>query len=132
MCVPILTLIPDGVSAFFCEIVFKQGVVHSLGLLRKKRIMLQSTRWPLLCRQYRVNQMQPEYNLQRKIFIDTIVFSSFNAESGFGLEAELWIIGWHYAALAPGVPLISFSSSPVHFLCTLLEIGRSRSRLYAS
>jgi len=53
--------------------------------------------------------MQPEYNLQRKIFIDTIVFSSFNAESGFGLEAELWIIGWHYAALAPGVPLISFS-----------------------
>ncbi|ONM35112.1 hypothetical protein ZEAMMB73_Zm00001d042347 [Zea mays] len=109
MCVPILTLIPDGVSAFFCEIVFKQGVVHSLGLLGKKRIMLQSTRWPLLCRQYRVNQMQPEYNLQRKIFIDTIVFSSFNAESGFGLEAELWIIGWHYAALAPGVPLISFS-----------------------
>ncbi|AQK93454.1 hypothetical protein ZEAMMB73_Zm00001d010120, partial [Zea mays] len=26
MCVPILTLIPDGVSAFFCEIVFKQGL----------------------------------------------------------------------------------------------------------
>jgi hypothetical protein len=91
MCVPILTLIPDGVSAFFCEIVFKQGVVHSLGLLRKKRIMLQLTRWPLLRRQYRVKQMQP---LQRKIFIDRIVFSSFNAESSFGLEAELWIIGW--------------------------------------
>jgi len=42
MCVPMeLTLIPDGVTAFFCEIVFKQRVVHSLGLLMEKIIMLQ-------------------------------------------------------------------------------------------
>jgi|UPI00022096B9 hypothetical protein len=104
--------------------------------------MLQSTRWPLLRRQYRghpvhfkgfVEQMQPEYNLQLKIFIGRIVFSSFNAESSFGLEAELWIIGWHLAALAPGVPLISFSSSRL-FLVHIagVETRRSRSRLYAS
>lgn len=43
MCVPMeLTLIPDGVTAFFCEIVFKQRVVHSLGLIMEKIIMLQT------------------------------------------------------------------------------------------
>jgi hypothetical protein len=76
-----LTLIPDGVTAFFCEIVFEQRVVHSLGLLMEKRIMLQATRWLRLRQQFRgppvhikgsVEQMQLEYNLHRHIFMDKI------------------------------------------------------------
>ena len=136
-----LTLIPESqmvLQRFFCEIVFKQRVVHSLGLLMEKRIMLQATRWPRLRQQFwgSVEQMQPEYNLHRKIFIDKIVFSIriqypdlciFNTESNLSLKTGLWMAfdsfgtwstahyftsRWHLTALEPGVPLITLHQLP--------------------
>lgn len=47
-----------------------------------------------------------------------VVFSLFNAESGFGLEAELWIIGWQLWHLEYRSLVFH---QVVYFLCTLLE-----------
>ena len=136
MCVPMeLMLIPESqmvLQRFFCEIVFKQRVVHSLGLLMEKRIMLQATRWPRLRQQFwgSVEQMQPEYNLHRKIFIDKMVFSIriqypdsciFNTESNLSLKTGLWMA---FDSFGTWSTAHYFTSTPVHFFfCASLRLG---------